>query len=89
MASRELGKEQGGAIAYTDSRVSCYNPMVAIAPEPKSDLRPVGEQRAVLHSLSWHGYLQILDALPSCRGSRLTFDDGLHYHDLPSPAPEG
>ncbi|MBE9108701.1 Uma2 family endonuclease [Nodosilinea sp. LEGE 07298] len=51
--------------------------MVVAAPEPKSDLRPVGEQRVVLRGLSWQGYLQVLDALPPSRGSRLTYDDGV------------
>lgn len=51
--------------------------MVIAAPEPKSDLRPTGEQRVVLRGLSWDGYLQILEALPESRGSRLTYDDGV------------
>jgi Uma2 family endonuclease len=51
--------------------------MTVAAPEPKSDLRPVGEQRVVLRGLSWQGYLQVLDALPPSRGSRLTYDDGV------------
>jgi hypothetical protein len=51
--------------------------MVIAAPEPKSDLRPVGEQRVLLRGISWHGYLQILEALPQSRGSRLTYDDGV------------
>ncbi|MGB3311457.1 MAG: Uma2 family endonuclease [Nodosilinea sp.] len=51
--------------------------MVVAATEPKSDLRPVGEQRVVLRGLSWQGYLQVLDALPPSRGSRLTYDDGV------------
>lgn len=51
--------------------------MVIAAPEPKSALQPIGEQRVVLRGLSWEGYLQILDALPQSRGSRLTYDDGV------------
>jgi Uma2 family endonuclease len=51
--------------------------MVIAAPEPQSTLRPVGEQRVVLRGLSWDSYLQILDALPESRGSRLTYDDGV------------
>jgi Uma2 family endonuclease len=51
--------------------------MVIAAPEPKSELRPVGEQRVVLQGLSWQAYLQILEALPQARGSRLTYDDGV------------
>ncbi len=53
------------------------NFMVIAAPEPKSELRPVGEQRVLLRGVSWQGYLQILDALPQSRGSRLTYDDGV------------
>ncbi len=51
--------------------------MVVAAPELKSELHPIGEQRVVLHGLSWDAYLQILDALPQARGSRLTYDDGV------------
>lgn len=51
--------------------------MVIAAPEPKSSLKPVGEQRVVLRDISWEGYLQILAALPESRGSRLTYDDGV------------
>lgn len=51
--------------------------MVIAAPELKSELQPVGEQRVVLHGLSWDAYLQILNALPQSRGSRLTYDDGV------------
>lgn len=51
--------------------------MVIAAPEPKSDLHPMGEQRVLLRGVSWQGYLQILEALPQSRGSRLTYDDGV------------
>ena len=51
--------------------------MAIAAPEPKSDIRPVGEQRVRLFGLSWEDYLTILDALPQSRGSRLIFDDGV------------
>jgi len=51
--------------------------MIVAAPEPQSTLRPVGEQRVVLRGLDWGSYLQILDALPESRGSRLTYDDGV------------
>jgi Uma2 family endonuclease len=51
--------------------------MVVTAPELKSELQPVGEQRVVLRGLSWEAYLQILDALPQARGARLTYDDGV------------
>jgi Uma2 family endonuclease len=50
--------------------------MVIAAPELKSEIQPIGEQRAVIRGLSWDAYLQILDALPQSRGSRLTYDDG-------------
>lgn len=50
--------------------------MVIAAPEPPADY-PIGEQRVVLHGLSWSAYLQILHALPCSRGSRLTFDAGV------------
>jgi hypothetical protein len=47
--------------------------MVIAAPELKSELQPVGEQRVVLRGLSWDAYLQILNALPQSRGARLTY----------------
>lgn len=53
--------------------------MVVAAPEPKSEILsiPVGEQRVVLHGVSWDAYLQILDALPQSRSARLTYDEGV------------
>jgi Uma2 family endonuclease len=52
--------------------------MVVAAPEPKTNFQqPLGEQRVVLWDLTWEGYLQILDALPESRGSRLTYDHGV------------
>jgi Uma2 family endonuclease len=51
--------------------------MVIAAPELKTELQAVGEQRVVLRGLSWDGYLQILNALPQARGARLTYDDGV------------
>jgi Uma2 family endonuclease len=51
--------------------------MVVAAPEPNAEFQPVGEQRAVLQGVSWEAYLQILNALPQSRGSRLTYDDGV------------
>ncbi len=51
--------------------------MVISAPELKFELQPVGEQRVVLRGLDWDAYLQILNALPQSRGSRLTYDDGV------------
>ncbi len=56
--------------------------MVIAAPEPKAELQPVGEQR-VLRGLSWEAYLQILNALPQARGSRLTYDDGVLKTTVP------
>jgi Uma2 family endonuclease len=53
--------------------------VVVAAPEPKSEILsiPVGEQRVVLHGVSWDAYLQILDALPQSRSARLTYDEGV------------
>ncbi|NET03934.1 MAG: Uma2 family endonuclease [Symploca sp. SIO2B6] len=51
--------------------------MVIAAPEPKAELQPVGEQRVVLRGLSWEAYLQIWDALPQFRSSRLSYDHGI------------
>ncbi|MBE9117663.1 Uma2 family endonuclease [Lusitaniella coriacea LEGE 07157] len=62
--------------------------MVIAAPEPKAELQPIGEQRAVLRGLSWEAYLQILDALPQSRGSRLTYDDGVLEITVPLEAHE-
>ncbi len=58
--------------------------MVIAAPEPISELQPMGEQRVALRGLSWEAYLQILDALPQARGSRLTYDDGVLEITVPS-----
>ncbi|MEM9485135.1 MAG: Uma2 family endonuclease [Cyanobacteria bacterium P01_F01_bin.116] len=58
--------------------------MVIAAPEPKADMQPtVGEKRVVLHGVEWDAYLQILDALPQQRGSRLTYDNGLLEITMP------
>jgi Uma2 family endonuclease len=52
--------------------------MVVAPPEPKTNFQqPVGENRVMLRNLTWEGYLQILDALPESRGSRLTYDYGV------------
>jgi Uma2 family endonuclease len=59
---------------------------VAIAaPEPKTELQQpiIGEQRVVLHGVSWESYLQILNALPQTRNSRLTYDDGVLEITMP------
>lgn len=58
--------------------------MVIAAPEPKADMQPtVGEKRVVLHGVEWDAYLQILDALPQQRGSRLAYDNGLLEITMP------
>jgi Uma2 family endonuclease len=51
--------------------------MVVAAPELKTELQAIGEQRVVIRGLSWDGYLQILNALPQSRAARLTYDDGV------------
>ena len=58
--------------------------MVMAAPEPKTELHFIGEQRVALRGLSWEAYLQILNALPQARGSRLTYDDGVLEITVPS-----
>jgi Uma2 family endonuclease len=59
--------------------------MAIAAPEPKTELQQpiVGEQRVVLHGVSWESYLQILNALPQSRNSRLTYDDGVLEITMP------
>jgi Uma2 family endonuclease len=59
---------------------------VAIAaPEPATEFQQsiVGEQRVTLHGVSWEAYLQILNALPQTRNSRLTYDDGVLEITMP------
>lgn len=52
--------------------------MVIAATQPNTEAElTTGEKRVVIRGLSWAGYLQILDALPQSRGSRLTYDDGV------------
>lgn len=53
--------------------------MVVAAPEPKPAISQpaIGEKRVVLSGLSWEAYIQFLNALPSSRGSKLTYDNGL------------
>jgi len=60
-------------------------PMVVAAPEPKPALpQPViGEKRVLLRGLSWEAYAQLLNALPSSRRSRLTYDNGLLEITMP------
>jgi Uma2 family endonuclease len=62
--------------------------MIIAAPEPKTKLQTVGEQRVVLRDLSWESYLQILNALPQSRGARLTYDDGVLEITVPSETHE-
>ncbi len=58
--------------------------MVIAAAEPNAEAQPmIGEQRVVIHGVSWEAYLQILDALPQSRGSRLTYDDGVLEITMP------
>jgi Uma2 family endonuclease len=59
--------------------------MVTAAPEPTTDLQPIpiGEQRVVIRGVSWDAYLQILNALPQSRASRLTYDDGVLEITMP------
>lgn len=59
--------------------------MAIAAPEPKTELQQpiIGEQRVVLHGISWESYLQILNALPQSRNSRLTYDDGVLEITMP------
>jgi Uma2 family endonuclease len=58
--------------------------MIVATPEPQADYQqPVGEQRVVFRGVTWAGYLQILAALPSNRGSRLTYEDGLLEITMP------
>ncbi|GAB4380422.1 MAG: hypothetical protein Kow00121_36650 [Elainellaceae cyanobacterium] len=59
--------------------------MVIAAPEPTAELQQpaIGEKRVVIHGVTWEAYLQILDALPQSRGSRLTYDDGVLEITMP------
>ncbi|MCL1468520.1 Uma2 family endonuclease [Argonema galeatum] len=59
--------------------------MVIAAPEPKTEFQQplIGEQRVVIRGISWEAYLQILNALPQSRGSRLTYDDGVLEITMP------
>ena len=62
--------------------------MVIAAPEPQAELQPFGEQRVVLRGLSWEAYLQILNALPQSRGSRLTYGSTARYGECTSSRKE-
>ncbi len=58
--------------------------MVTTASEPTAELqKSVGEQRVVIRGLSWDAYLQILNALPQSRSSRLTYDNGILEITMP------
>lgn len=57
--------------------------MVIAAPEPRSRIQPIGEQRVVFRGIHWEAYLQILDNLPQSRGSRLTYDNGVLEITMP------
>ena len=59
--------------------------MVVAAPEPQAEIQPpaVGEKRVILHGVEWDAYLQILNALPPQRGSRLIYDNGLLEITMP------
>jgi len=58
--------------------------VVITAPEFTIQLqKSIGEQRVVIRGVSWDGYLQILQALPQSRSSRLTYDDGILEITMP------
>lgn len=59
--------------------------MVVAAPEPKPAVSQpaIGEKRVLLRGLSWEAYMQFLEALPSSRGSKLTYDNGLLEITMP------
>lgn len=45
--------------------------------------KPIGEQRVVLRSLDWQGYLAIRDSLSPARKTRLTYSHGLLEITMP------
>ncbi|MEL7356914.1 MAG: Uma2 family endonuclease [Cyanobacteria bacterium J06560_6] len=59
--------------------------MVVAAPElkPAVSQPAIGEKRVLLRGLSWEAYMQFLEALPSSRGSKLTYDNGLLEITMP------
>ncbi len=58
--------------------------MVITAPEFTTELqKSIAEQRVVIRGVSWDGYLQILNALPQSRSSRLTYDNGILEITMP------
>ena len=51
--------------------------MVSVAPLVKQPVpQPVGEQRVVLRSLTWQGYLAVRQSLSPERNTRLTYSEG-------------
>lgn len=50
-------------------------------PHPPTTLK--GEQRVVIHHVTWKGYLQILVALPEIRSTRLIYDNGMLEMSMP------
>jgi Uma2 family endonuclease len=58
--------------------------VVITAPEFTTELqKSIAEQRVVIRGVSWDGYLQILNALPQSRSSRLTYDNGILEITMP------
>ena len=56
--------------------------MVSTTPQqPITALK--GEQRVVIHHVTWEGYLQILAALPETRSTRLIYDNGTLEMTMP------
>ncbi len=49
---------------------------MVITPTEEDTHQEVGEQRVTFYGLSWENYLQIFDALPQERHTRLFFSDG-------------
>ena len=59
--------------------------MVSTAPDTQTtEIALKGEQRVVIHGVTWEGYLQILDALPQSRSTRLIYDEGTLEFTMPT-----
>ena len=59
--------------------------MVSTAPDTQTTAIALkGEQRVVIHGVTWEGYLQILDALPQSRSTRLIYDEGTLEFTMPT-----
>jgi len=56
--------------------------MVSTTP-PQAPTTLKGEQRVVIHHVTWAGYLQILSALPETRSARLIYDNGTLEMTMP------